>query len=518
MRSPDSDLIDPEAIEEAPAPVRAWRLGVLLAGIAALGVLTNWYLVLTILLLIVCIYFHELGHYLAATRGGMKVTEFFIGFGPRLWSFHRGETEYGIKAIPAGAYVRIIGMSSADEIEPEDEARTYRQGSFGRRMLVAVAGSGMHFIIAILLIWTLLVFSGAKSEDHWQVADVSAGSAAAAAGIGKGDRVVSVDGVEVDTHAKMATQVKRHAGETVPVGVERKGELRTVDVTLGARANIYGTVGEDISLASYNDRLRINSVVEGGALTDAGVKDGDAVTAINGVSTDRLDQLPAAVAASKGGKVVLDVDRDGVESSHTVDLGKAVKLSDVTGFLGVGRELVPEKVNPVRAVGTAAQRFGSFVWFSAGRVAQLPLRVVEIVQRAVTTAPGSSSQVTDKPTPATAAAQQELQKNENRPISIIGTVAIGSGLARDGWVGVLEFLILFNIVIGIFNLLPLPPLDGGHVMVACYEKIRELFRGDGRRYIADAQKLVPVALAVLVVLGAMGVSAMYLDIVDPLRL
>ncbi|MBW3645134.1 MAG: site-2 protease family protein, partial [Actinobacteria bacterium] len=78
------------------------------------------------------IFMHELGHYLTAKAAGMKVTEFFIGFGPRLWSFRRGETEYGFKAIPAGAYVRIIGMSNLEEIDPAEEDRTYRQKSYWR--------------------------------------------------------------------------------------------------------------------------------------------------------------------------------------------------------------------------------------------------------------------------------------------------------------------------------------------------------------------------------------------------
>ncbi len=86
------------------------------------------------------IFLHELGHFLTAKRAGMKVTEFFLGFGPRLWSFQRGETEYGVKAIPAGAYVRIIGMNNLEEVPPEDEARTYRQG-----LLVAAVGGGGRF-------------------------------------------------------------------------------------------------------------------------------------------------------------------------------------------------------------------------------------------------------------------------------------------------------------------------------------------------------------------------------------
>ncbi len=104
----------------------------------ALGVFAGRGWLLIVGALVVMIFLHELGHYLTAKWAGMKVTEFFIGFGPKIWSFRRGETEYGIKCIPPGAYVRIIGMSNLDEVPPEDEPRTYRQQSYPQRLLVVV--------------------------------------------------------------------------------------------------------------------------------------------------------------------------------------------------------------------------------------------------------------------------------------------------------------------------------------------------------------------------------------------
>src|SRR5438093_1315867 len=103
---------------------------------------------------------HELGHFITAKWAGMKVTEFFLGFGPRLWSVRKGETEYGVKAIPAGGYVRIIGMSNLEKVEPADEARTYRQQSFPRRLSVAVAGSTMHYVMAFVLLFVLVTGVG----------------------------------------------------------------------------------------------------------------------------------------------------------------------------------------------------------------------------------------------------------------------------------------------------------------------------------------------------------------------
>src|SRR6266545_6462640 len=118
----------------------------------------GWIAFVVILLLSVML--HEFGHFLTARRFGMKATEFFVGFGPRLWSFRRGETEYGIKAIPAGGYVRIVGMNNLEDVPPEDEARSYRQQSFPKRLVVVLAGPATHFVQAVVLVFLLLAVVG----------------------------------------------------------------------------------------------------------------------------------------------------------------------------------------------------------------------------------------------------------------------------------------------------------------------------------------------------------------------
>ena len=129
-------------------------------------------LLIVVVCLIVMIMVHELGHFLAAKHGHMKVTEYFLGFGPRLWSFRRGETEYGVKALPLGGYVKIPGMTNLEEVRPEDEARTYREQPFHARLLVAVAGSAMHFLMAFVLLWVLLTFVGLPNADKVGVQQV----------------------------------------------------------------------------------------------------------------------------------------------------------------------------------------------------------------------------------------------------------------------------------------------------------------------------------------------------------
>ena len=129
---------EPPVEEEGPGRQGA-LIGVLLVAVILFGLGWAWFVVIAAIL--VMIFLHELGHYVTAKAAGMKVTEFFIGFGPRLWSFRRGETEYGFKAIPAGAYVKIIGMTNLDEVDPSEEGRTYRSKPYWRKVSVAVAGS-----------------------------------------------------------------------------------------------------------------------------------------------------------------------------------------------------------------------------------------------------------------------------------------------------------------------------------------------------------------------------------------
>ena len=210
-------------------------LAVLVALLALIGLLAGVSWVVIILLLVAMLFLHELGHYLTARMTGMKVTEFFIGFGPRLWSFQRGETEYGIKAVWVGAYVRIAGMSSLEPEDPVDESRSFRRQSYPRKLLVLTAGSGMHFVIALVLLFVLLMVDGRLSVGRaeqpeevaeWTLATVSVDSAASAAGLQPGDELVSVNGVGRTTFGDFSRQVRQLAGEEVEV-VYLRGARRT---------------------------------------------------------------------------------------------------------------------------------------------------------------------------------------------------------------------------------------------------------------------------------------------------
>jgi membrane-associated protease RseP (regulator of RpoE activity) len=414
------------------------RLALLVLAVAFVGWRFGVGYVLMIVGIVIMIFLHELGHYLTAKWSGMKVTDFFIGFGPRIWSFQWGETQYGIKAIPAGAFVRIIGMNNLDETDPADEARTYRQQSFPKRLLVVSAGSIMHFIQAFVLLVVLLTVVGVpggtisdktRHDESWQVGSVVKGSAAAEAGLKTGDVIETFDGKPVATWDDVTTKIQAHA---------------------------------------VGDRIHFQVVRDGRTINKSAV----------------LQPRPESQHGTRGAP-----------------------------FLGLGPEYPAETVGLGTALVQAPQEMARYVGNTVGTLAGIfsPSGIHDMADNV--------SQANDQPSSSSSsgsAASNDDGSNDNRLLSILGVLRLGNAATEQGGYG--DLLVIFfamNIFIGIFNMLPLPPLDGGHAAVAIYERVRS--RKD-RRYFADAARLLPVTYAVLMVLIAVGVTAFYLDIVDPAKL
>ena len=406
-----------------------WGGLALVAGLLVL-VQVAWGLpmLIVVLAVIFMIFLHEMGHYVCARAAGMKVTEFFLGFGPRLWSMRRGDTVYGLKAIPVGAYVRIIGMNNLEEVPPADEHRTYRSKPYWRRMSVAVAGSTVHFLLALVLIFSFLVVEG-RSESvpspEWTVTEVKPGTPADRAGLEAGDRIVSVNGRPVNTMDDMAEALPE-PGSPVVLGVQRGGEVLVRPLTLGVHPEdaSRGYVGVGSRTA------RVRQTVEVGYLKAV---------------PETLDEF-----------------------------GFLVKES----VLGIGRFFSPSGLtNFFRDVADQPVRQG--------------------------TAPSDSGIATAAPS-----------DGQNRVISIFGALRIGADLTEHGYGNLLLFLALLNVFIGVFNLIPLLPFDGGHVLIATYERLRSW---RGRRYTADVSKMVPVAYAVILILGFVFIGSVYLDFTDPVE-
>jgi membrane-associated protease RseP (regulator of RpoE activity) len=184
---------------------------------------------------------HEFGHFLAAKAVGIKATEFFFGFGPKLWSFRRGETEYGVKLLPLGGYVKVVGMNPMEEVDPADEGRTYREKPFWKKSIVVLAGVGMNFLIAFLILFGILVSQGIAqvTTNIDEVVPTFEGqpTPAAEAGLLPGDRVVSVDGEPTPDWTDVSSALATRPGETVELIIERAGQPITITVDLASRVN-----------------------------------------------------------------------------------------------------------------------------------------------------------------------------------------------------------------------------------------------------------------------------------------
>lgn len=492
----------PPAAETEERPNDFTGLILLVLAVGALGVFAGWSWAFIVVAIIFMIFMHEMGHFLTAKLTGMKVTEFFIGFGPRIWSFHRGETEYGVKLIPAGAYVRIIGMNNLDPVEPGDEDRAYRVKSYPRKLLVVTAGSLMHFAMAIVLIFAFLVWQGVPTDDDgWQIANVSDQSAAAELGLQPGDRVLSLDGIEVGEFSQFGELVSERGGREVEVVYERGGTTFTESVVLGARLS---AVGDD-------------------AVSGLGTL--DRILEIDGTPVFGWDDVVAVVGDRVGEplRVVFDPARDTeirvLDNAVFLELPPAEEAT--IGFFGVGPEATRESLGVFRSatesVSLFVDGFGQVLggFYETVTSGALPTFVGDTLSGEVDTVHDDITSTDAEEREAASRALDEGNPEEQRIISIYGAAQIGSQVAEDGLENALQLLAFLNISIGILNLIPLPPLDGGHVAIATYERLRSF---GGRRHEVDYNKVLPVTYAVFVLLTGFGLLAIFRDIIDPINI
>ncbi|MCU1357924.1 MAG: peptidase [Acidimicrobiales bacterium] len=504
--------VDPDADDGVPHA--GLRLAGLVATLVAVGVLNRWMLVV-ILGLVTMITLHEFGHYYMAKRAGMKVTEFFLGFGPKIWSTRRGETEYGIKLIPAGAYVKIPGMTNLEEIAPEDEARTYRQKNFRQRVGVAVAGSTMHFILALVLIFVALAAVGQPGgtmdptvrAEQWRISAVTDGTGAKAARLRKGDRILSIDGKAIPTFDALRSVTKPLKGKTVPMVFERAGKRIATTVHLKP-------------FYSWS----VQSVGKGTST----LQPYDQITKINGTPTSTFRDLDEQLAAIDGKRATITYERGASSTPHaatvTVD---ALTLSGHEGYVGIGQDEPPvERLGVGQSLVETPKQFASLVqvslqglgkFFSPGGISDFAGQVGHarkdhsaVAASTVANKDGRSSSHLETSSEAGVGSV-----NPNRVMSIVGLVHVGSASAAVDPAGLITLFAVINIFIGVFNLAPLLPFDGGHVVLAVYEKIQEV-RLRRRRYFADVGRLLPVVYAVTLLLVLLFVSTIYLDLANPL--
>ena len=393
--------------------------------------LLGW--VIFIVALLFSVMLHELGHFATAKKFGMKVTQYFVGFGTTLWSTKRGETEYGIKALPLGGFVKITGMTSMDEVDPADEPRSFRRHPAWQRLIVLFAGSFMHFVLAFVLLFLVAATIGLDNNNTTQLGPVStcvpanakafsagtctatdAPSPAKAAGLQAGDKVVSFNGKPVSTWTALGNDIRdTPAQRTVPVVVIRNGHQRTVHVTL---ASVSGRSGS---------------------------------------------------------------------------------------YLGIQDSNIFQRYSPVRSVTYAGSMFGQVLTGSAKEIGNLPSAIPHLFAK--NRASTSAGQVT----------------------SVVGAGEITGSVvsANVGWQVKVDYVLLIiaslNIFVGAFNLLPLLPLDGGHIAIVIYERVRAWFarlRGRSDPGLVDYTKLIPVSVGVFGILVFFGVILILANLVNPIHL
>jgi len=392
--------------------------------------------VIFVVALLFSVMLHETGHFVMAKKFGMKATRYFVGFGPTIWSTWRGETEYGIKALPFGGFVKIIGMHSLDDVEdPADEPRSFRRQPAWQRIIVLCAGSFMHFVLAFLLIAGLALGVGIANENTTQLGTVSA--------------CISPNVTALDN-------------------------------------GVACTASDQTSPAKL-----------------AGLRVGDQVIAFDGKRYSNWTQLGDAIrAAPAGSAATITVLRAGQTLTLHTTLASVPGRSGA--YLGIAPGVVFQTASPVRAVTYSGSLFGQVVAGSAEAAAALPGALHDLFNK-TKRADSAGGQVT----------------------SIYGAAAAtGDEVASNqGWQYKVSFVLLLiaslNIFVGVFNMLPLLPLDGGHVAVVIWERIRAAFarlRGRPDPGLVDISKVLPVCFSIFMVVMVLSLVLVAADIVNPLKI
>lgn len=431
------------------------------------------------------IFVHEMGHYLVARWCGVKVLRFSIGFGRPLarWTVGADRTEWTLSAIPLGGYVRMLDEREqpTESIPPQDLPRAFTRQPLSKRALIVVAGPAANFLLAILL-YALLNAIGAQ-EPAARIDAPAAGTAAAAAGVREGDVVVAADGREVRSWNELRLRLIDAVIErrVAPLEIERDGMRQTVSLDTArlpegeVERDFTGTLG----LALAPGRVDISTVLPEGAAARAGLRPGDEVVAVDGVPVARAVDLIEAIRARPGAELRIDVRRG----------EDALRIAVVPD---------PQPSDRPDEAGKTIGRIGAGV---ANRVQMVEVRYgpVEAVQRSVVHTWDMS--VFSLRMLGKMLVGELSWRNLSGPVAIADYAGQS---ARVGWYAYLSFLALISISLGVLNLLPIPVLDGGHLVYYGLEAVRG--RPLSERFLEVTQK------AGLVVIAAMMILALFNDL------
>jgi regulator of sigma E protease len=378
----------------------------------------------------VLVFVHELGHFLAAKRVGIRVLKFQLGFNPTIVSFRRGDTEYGIGALPLGGYVKMAGENPEDG--PTGRNDEFLSKSKWERFQVLIMGPVMNVLLAIVLMWIVLMQAALVPAflDRAPVLGVVApGSPAERGGLRPGDRITKVAGREVATWEQLSMAIGSKARREVPIEVVRGDRALTVRVTPDAQTKY--EIGD---IGVFPDvHPSIVRVVPGEAADKGGLKAGDVVLAFNGRPIAYGNQLTELIGKHPEQKVTFRVQRGGVPQ----DVEVTPKLTGKKGRVGIELqdELKTVRLGPLDAARTSLVRN----WEASGMIFQ---------------------------------AMVGLLTRETSPKQLMGPVAIAqlSGeSAQIGWIALFSLMATISLNLGILNLLPIPVLDGGHIFIMALE-------------------------------------------------
>jgi len=413
----------------------------------------------------VLIFVHELGHFLAARRIGVRVLTFSLGFGPKVLSTRRGDTEYCISAIPLGGYVKMAG-------ETVDDPRTGRDDEFlsktkWQRFQVLIMGPVMNILLAVVLMWVVLLRGAevpAFLDQPPVVGAVPADSPAARGGIKPGDRIVRVSGREVRDWEQLSIAIGTKPGREVPIELVRDGRTMTVRVTPDAQTKYeIGDIG-----VLPNVHPRVSAIAQGDPADKAGLKAGDKVLAVNGRTMSFSGQLSEAIAKHPDEPITMTIQRGG----ETLEVPLTPERRGKRGVIGIGiqDEIKTIQPGPVQAL-----------WMSLERNYQFGGLIFQTLAG--------------------------LATRETSPKQLMGPVAIAqlSGeYAAAGIIALLSLMASISLNLGILNLLPIPVLDGGHIFIMALEGLAR------RDFSAKVKE--QMLLAGFVILMALMVTVIYNDL------
>jgi len=382
--------------------------------------------------LLTSVMIHEAGHYLTAKKFGMKVTEFFLGFGQKIWSTQRGETEFGLKAIPAGGYCKIVGMSPREELSPADADRAFIKGSIAQRLIVLGAGSFLHFVIGFILLITLFAGVGVTSVTN-QVEKVS------------------------DCVPQTATEVCSATSTPSPA-------------------------------------------------KNAGVIAGDKLVKINNQSFKQWSDAVAIIRANAGKQLTIVVDRSGDLIPLTVTPATRMVDGKAVGVLGVINEIGTVRFNPIVASQKSVTFGGDILSNSVTSLIKLPAKIPDLLSQTF----GGKT------------------RDPEGLVGVVGVARVSGETASTGKLTTNEKIATFilivaslNIFVGMFNLLPLLPLDGGHMAVAIADGIRNFLarrRGLPKPAPIDVERLTPITMIVFAFMAGLSIILLAADIFNPIHL